>query len=290
MNFLEKLSNRVPTLSFELFPPKKPDGWATLYATLSEISKLRPDLVSVTYGAGGSTREKTIDIVTRLKDELQIDAMAHLTCVSHTKDEIDVILNRLRDYKIQYILALRGDPHGTYELGKSEGSFKYASELIRYISFRYKFIIGCATYPEKHLESNSIEEDIKYLKLKQDTGARFAITQLFFINENFYRFRELALKEGVNIPIIAGIMPIIDLSQIERFRSLCGCIIPDDLLKRLNKYPDRVIEIGIEYSLNQCLDLLKNGVSGIHFFTLNRSYSVVKIVEEIKKATIFGVD
>ncbi len=282
MNFTEKLGAGAPTLSFELFPPKRPDGWATLYATLSEISRLKPDLVSVTYGAGGSTREKTIDIVTRLKDELEIDAMAHITCVNHSRDEIDVILNRLRDSRIRYILALRGDPQEKGIFRKAENGFGYAYELIRYINFRYKFITGCATYPEKHIESESIEKDIEYLKLKQDTGAKFAITQLFFINDNFYRFRELAVRAGVSIPIIAGLMPVIDISQIERFRNLCGCIIPDDLINRLTKYPDRVVDIGIEYSLNQCLDLLKNGVCGLHFFTLNRSYSVVKIVSDLR--------
>lgn len=287
MNFQEKLKTGVPTLSFELFPPKRPDGWATLYATLSEISKLKPDLVSVTYGAGGSTREKTIDIVTRLKDELEIDAMAHITCVNHTKDEIDVILNRLRDKKIQYILALRGDPQGGKTFCKMENGFGYAYELIRYINFRYTFFVGCATYPEKHIESVSIEKDIEYLKLKEDMGAKFAITQLFFINENFYRFRELAIKSGVRIPIIAGLMPVIDISQIERFRNLCGCIIPDRLIQRLREHPDKVVDIGIEYSLNQCLELLRNDVSGIHFFTLNRAYSVVKITEELRREGYF---
>lgn len=288
MSFIEKLNNKITTLSFELFPPKKPDGWAILYRTLSEISQLKPDLVSVTYGAAGSTREKTIDIVTRLKDELAIDAMAHLTCIYHTKDEIDVILNRLRDTKIQYLLALRGDPPEGQKYEKARDAFGFAFELIRYINFKYKFMIGCATYPEKHIESESLIKDIEYLKLKQDMGAKFAITQLFFINENFYKFVDLARKMGVEIPIIAGIMPIIDIAQIERFKNLCGCIIPHKLKETLLKYPEKTVEIGIEYSLNQCLDLLKNNVAGIHFFTLNRSYSVVKIVEELRRRGFFN--
>lgn len=288
MDFAEKLSRGIFTLSFELFPPKKPDGWANLYATLSEISKLKPDLVSVTYGAGGSTREKTVDIVTRLKDELAIDPMAHLTCVNHTKDELDVILNRLRDAKIQYILALRGDPVNGKEFIKREGGFQFASELIRYINSRYRFYIGCATYPERHIESKSLQKDIEYLKLKQDMGAKFAITQLFFINENFYRFRDLAIKAGVKIPIIAGIMPVIDIAQIERFRTLCGCIIPEKFIEDLKDNPERVIEIGIEYSLHQCLDLLNNEVSGIHFFTLNRSRPIVEIVNYLRSKGYFN--
>ncbi|MGB9599167.1 MAG: methylenetetrahydrofolate reductase [NAD(P)H] [Myxococcota bacterium] len=287
MNFIEKLNHKIPTLSFELFPPKKPDGWAILYRTLSEISQLRPDLTSVTYGAGGSTREKTIDIVTRLKDELAVEAMAHITCIDHTKDEIDVILNRLRDANILHLLALRGDSQGGGRFERVKDGFGFAFELIRYISFKYKFIIGCATYPEKHIESESLNKDIEYLKIKQDMGARFAITQLFFINDNFYRFRDMATKSGVHIPIIAGIMPVIDISQIERFKKLCGCLIPEDLRKKISEYPEQTIEIGIEYSFNQCMDLLKNGVSGIHFFTLNRYYSVVKIIEELKNAGYF---
>jgi len=288
MSFIEKIKNRIPTLSFELFPPKKPDGWATLYGTLSEISRLSPDLVSVTYGAGGSTRQKTIEIVTRLKDELNIEGMAHIACVNHTRDEIDVILNRLRDAKIRYILALRGDPPQGTKFNRIESGFGYASELIRYTKLRYNnSTIGCATYPEKHIESKDIQEDIEYLKLKQDEGAEFAITQLFFINENFFRFRDMAVKSGVNIPIIAGIMPVMDLSQLERFRNMCGCSIPDPLRERLIRNPDRVIEIGIEYSLSQCEELLRNDVAGIHFFTLNRSQSVVKIVNDLRESGYF---
>ncbi len=284
MNFIEKLSNNLTTISFELFPPKKPEGWATLYGTLSDISKLSPDLVSVTYGAGGSTREKTIDLVTRLKDELEIEPMAHLTCVDHSRDELEVILNRLRDANINYVLALRGDPQNPSQgFEKNVDRFEHTSELIRFINWRYNFITGCATYPEKHIESRCIEDDIKYLRLKQDMGARFAITQLFFINENFYRFRELAVKEGVCIPIIAGIMPLLDINQIQKFRTLCGCIIPDNLIEKIQKSPQNIVEIGIDYAYNQCLDLIKNGVSGLHFFTLNRATSVVSIVNELNK-------
>lgn len=283
MLFVQKLRSGQITISFELFPPKRPEGWVNLYSTLAEIAKLSPDLVSVTYGAGGSTREKTIDLVTRLKDELEIEPMAHIACVNHSRDEIEVILNRLRDANIQYVLALRGDPQDS-KVGFVEGlgGFRNASELIKFINRRYIFIVGCATYPEGHVESKGIEDDIRYLKLKQDMGSQFAITQLFFINKNFYRFRDMAIASGVKIPIIAGIMPIIDVAQIDRFRTLCGCVLPEPLMERLRSEPEQAVEIGTEYAINQCVDLIKNGVAGLHFFTLNRSASVVKIVNEVR--------
>jgi methylenetetrahydrofolate reductase (NADPH) len=291
MAFLEKLTRRSPTLSFELFPPKNPAGWGTLYATLAEISKVAPDYISVTYGAGGSTRAKTVDLVARIQGELGIESMAHLTCVGHSKSEIADILGTLAASGIRNVLALRGDPpKGDKTFKPHPDGFSHASDLVSFIRGRFGFNIGCAFYPEKHMEAPSLEADLGFLKLKQDNGAQFTISQLFFDNDGFYRFRDKAHKAGVNIPLVAGIMPVLDVAQLARFKELSGCVIPEKLVARLNDgKPEDAVHRGVELATEQCLDLLKNGIAGIHLYCLNRSLSAVRITENLRNLGHFPV-
>jgi methylenetetrahydrofolate reductase (NADPH) len=256
-----------------------------LYATLAAAQELDLDFASVTYGAGGSTRERTLSLVERLQNELTIDAMAHLTCVGHSQAELDSILAQLKVDGIPAVMALRGDPPNddTHFTPHPEG-FNYASELIEFIRSRYDFKIGCASYPEGHVESANVQQDIDFLKHKQDCGADFTITQLFFDNEDFYRFRDAARAAGVTIPILAGIMPVTAVKQLKRFRSLCGCSIPKKLSDYLTDGSDTsVVEKGIIYGVRQVQDLLDNDIEGIHLYTLNKSYSSAAIIAELHK-------
>jgi methylenetetrahydrofolate reductase (NADPH) len=291
MSFFDRLRQGIPTLSFELFPPKNPAGWGTLYGTLGEISKLSPDFISVTYGAGGSTRAKTVDLVARIQGELGIETMAHLTCVGHSRHEIGDILSTLESSGIRNVLALRGDPpKGDKSFQPHPEGFAHASDLIAYIKGRFGLNIGCAFYPEKHIEAPSLEQDLAYLKLKQDNGGQFTVSQLFFENDSFYRFRDMAHKAGVTMPLVAGIMPVLELGQLGRFKELSGCRIPDSLVAFLGDGKDGdVVDRGVEFATRQCLDLLKNGVAGIHLYCLNRSHSATRITENLRRAGHFPV-
>jgi len=291
MPFLDKLRGGTPTLSFELFPPKNPAGWGTLYGTLGEISKLAPDYISVTYGAGGSTRAKTVDLVARIQGELGIESMAHLTCVGHSKDELRDILRSLEKNGISNVLALRGDPpKGDKAFKPHPDGFAHASDLIAFVKSEFAFQIGCAYYPEKHMEAVSADADIGYLKLKQDNGAQFTISQLFFDNEGFYRFRDKCHANGITMPFVAGIMPVLDLNQLDRFKQLSGCAIPQPMVDFLSAgKPEAVVDRGVEFATNQCLDLLKNGIAGIHLYSLNKSHSSARITENLRRAGHFPV-
>jgi methylenetetrahydrofolate reductase (NADPH) len=291
MSILEKLQ-RGPTLSYEYFPPKNPAGWASLYATLAESVKQTPDFVSVTYGAGGSTRSKTVDLVGRIQGELGIEAMAHLTCVGHSRDELHGILDQLWSAGIRHVLALRGDPpKGDTSFKPHPEGFAHASDLIRFIKDNFGFTIGCAFYPEKHVEAASLEADLNALKLKQDNGADFAVSQLFFDNPNFFRFRDKASALGINLPLVAGIMPVLDAKQLPRFEELSGCVIPEDLpafLADESKGAD-VVARGVAYATRQCDDLLKGGVAGLHLYCLNKHTSVTSITENLRALGHFPV-
>ncbi len=286
MKISQLLQNKSPLFSFEFFPPKTAEGEKNLYETIKNLRKLEPAFVSVTYGAGGSTREKTVDLVIRIKHELGIEPMAHLTCVGSTEDEIKGILTRLNNNGIENILALRGDlPQQENPAKQVYQSFNYACELIQFIRKNHDFCIGAAAFPEGHLESKSLEEDTHYLKVKAVAGADFFITQLFFDNRYYFDLVERAERAGVNIPIIPGIMPITNVEQIERFTSLCGTTIPQDLRKRLEEIrekPESVMNLGIRYATEQCKDLLDKGVPGIHFYTLNRSPATIAILRELR--------
>jgi methylenetetrahydrofolate reductase (NADPH) len=290
MLFYDKLKSDTPTLSYEFFPPKDPSGWGTLYTTLGNIVRQYPDFVSVTYGAGGSTRQKTVELVGRIKSELGIEAMAHLTCVGHSQDELGSILSSLETGGVTHVLALRGDaPKGSAGFTPHRDGFEHATDLIHYTRENFNFRIGCAFYPEKHLESESINQDVQFLKLKQDNGADFAISQLFFDNNNFYSFRDKAKKAGVTLPFIAGIMPVTSLSQLPRFKEMSGAIIPDKLLDFLGSDPEKIVQRGIEYAIEQGRGLLENGVAGLHFYTLNKSGSSVKITQALRDLGYFPI-
>jgi len=292
MDMLTKLYAPEPTLSCEYFPPKSPAGWGTLYATLAAAQELSLDFASVTYGAGGSTRRKTLSLVERLQNELTIDAMAHLTCVGHSRDELDGILSQMKEDNIPAVMALRGDPpKGSTHFEPHPDGFSYANELIEFIRSRYDFKIGCACYPEGHVESANVQQDIDFLKLKQECGADFTVTQLFFDNEDFYRFRDAARAAGVTMPILAGIMPVTAVKQLKRFQTLCGCSIPSKLSTLLTADSETsIVERGIAYGVEQVQDLLDNDIEGIHLYTLNKSYSSAAIIAELHKRGYYTSD
>jgi methylenetetrahydrofolate reductase (NADPH) len=274
-----------PTISFEFFPPKNDAGWAQLYSAIGELHSLKPSYVSVTYGAGGSTRQKTVTLVERIQSELNIRAMAHLTCVGHTADEIGSILDDLWKAGVHNVLALRGDPPaGQSSFVATPGGFAYANELVEFAAKRHDFCIGVAGYPEGHPQCLNKTRDLEHLKRKLDSGGRFVVTQLFFDNADFYAFRDNARKVGITAPIVAGIMPILNVSQIKRFVSMCGAKIPHPLLTKLESLesnPDAVYNAGVDYATEQCRDLIRNGVDGIHFYTLNKSKATVQICKAL---------
>jgi len=286
----DKIQRPEPTLSFEFFPPKTPDGWSALETTLQEVAQQLPDFVSVTYGAGGSTRQKTVSLVGQIQNDLGIETMAHLTCVGHSREELKEILEKIKTSNVRAIMALRGDPPSDQNrFVAHEGGFAHGSDLIRFIKDHFDFVVGCACYPETHMEAADTEADLGYLKLKQDLGADFTVTQLFFDNTDFYRFRQRAQKAGVTIPIVAGIMPVTGLKQLDRFQKMCGCRIPAGLRKTLeNASEETVVARGIEYGTTQCGDLLKNEVAGLHLYTLNKSVSSTAITENLRSQGVFG--
>jgi methylenetetrahydrofolate reductase (NADPH) len=277
-----------PTISFEFFPPKTDEGFAKLYQTIDDLHAIDPSFVTVTYGAGGSTRQKTMDLVVRIQTELKLRAMAHLTCVGHTRDEIGQILDDLWNGGIVNIMALRGDPPaGQMHFVATEGGFAYANELVEFIRGRHDFCIGVAGYPEGHPQCLNVTRDMEHLKRKVNAGGDFITTQLFFDNEDFYRWRDRARAAGIRVPIIAGIMPIGNVNQIKRFVAMCGAKIPHPLLLKLEECEhdgESVYRCGVEYATQQCQDLLKNEADGLHFYTLNKSKATVEICKALDVA------
>lgn len=276
-----------PAVSFEFFPPKTESGWAQLYSAIGELHAIKPSYVSVTYGAGGSTRAKTVDLVARIQRELGLCAMAHLTCVGHTADELGGILDDLWQQGVQNVLALRGDPPaGQTDFKPTDGGFAHADELVAFARGRHDFCIGVAGYPEGHPQCLNKTRDLEHLKRKLDNGGHFVVTQLFFDNDEFYRFRDAARKMGITAPIVAGIMPVTNVTQIKRFISMCGAKIPHPLLLKLEAVehdPAGAARAGIAYAIGQCRDLLNHGVDGLHFYTLNKSTATVQICREVFK-------
>ncbi len=274
-------------ISCEFFPPRTDKGEENLWNCLNELKAINPSYISVTYGAGGSTQNRTKSIVTRIKSETSFSAVAHLTCVGATKAELAELLADYRAVGIENILALRGDaPEGADSFEAVTGGFSYATDLIAFLREQGDFSIACATYPEGHPESaGGVADDIRYLKLKQDNGADAAITQYFFNNEAFFRFRDAAEKAGITIPIIPGIMPISNFDQIVRFSGMCGAQIPDWLHARMTPIRenlDAVQQLGIELATEQCRELLDAGVPGFHFYTLNKSASTIAIYKNLQ--------
>jgi methylenetetrahydrofolate reductase (NADPH) len=275
-----------PVFSFEFFPPKTEDGERNLQIALRELGPLEPSYVSVTYGAGGSTRDRTIEIVKSLKDEHGLEAMAHLSCVGSTQEELREILDEVRDAGIDNVLALRGDPpHGETEWRPHPGGLHYSTELATLIREHYDLCIGAACFPEVHPEAVDLAHDLKFLKEKVAAGASFLITQLFFDNRLYFDWVEEARGAGIDVPIIPGIIPVTNVDQIKRFTQMCGASIPGPLLDQLELRrddPDAVIQFGVAYATLQCADLLARGAPGIHFYTLNKSPATRAILSALR--------
>ncbi|HEY3667757.1 MAG TPA: methylenetetrahydrofolate reductase [NAD(P)H] [Polyangiaceae bacterium] len=286
MKITDKLSAKTPAFSFEFFPPKDEAGVDRLFETVARLKAFDPAYVSVTYGAGGSTRRLTVDLVRRIKREVGLEAMAHLTCVGASKSEIESVLDQLREGGIHNVLALRGDPpKGETNFVKSEAGFGYASELTEFIAGKYDFCLAGACYPESHPESPSAELDLLNVKRKVDAGVQVLVTQLFFDSSSYFSFVQRARAAGIVVPIIAGIMPITNVSQIKRFTAMCGASIPAPLLARLEAAgtdPAAVQAIGVEHATTQCRELIAGGAPGIHFYTLNRSPATVEVLERLR--------
>jgi methylenetetrahydrofolate reductase (NADPH) len=288
MKIVDILATRKPSFSFEFFPPRGDDGVKALMDVAATLSPLHPSFISVTYGAGGSTRARTLDVVKAMKRDLKLEAMAHLTCVGATIDELRSILRELELSRIDNVLALRGDPpRGSSEFVPPQHGFEHAANLINLISLEFPFCVGAACYPEKHVEAVNMATDLKYLHAKVQAGATFLITQLFFDNEKYFLFVERARRIGINIPIIPGIMPITNVDQIKRFTSMCGATIPSRLLTELisrRNEPEAVLDLGVAYATLQCVDLLAGGAPGIHFYTLNKSPASRAVVSALMSA------
>ena len=283
--FAAKRAAGQPVISFEFFPPRTPEGDKNLLEKhIPELIRLRPDFCSVTYGAGGSTREKTMMIVDRIQREHGLTALAHLTCVNATREQVGEVLAQARALGVKNILALRGDPPaGTGEFVPTPGGFEFSHQLVKFIRQAGDFSVGVAGFPEGHIACKEGREvDWARLKGKIDAGADFVLTQLFFDNADFFTFRDhLVKKLGVTVPIVPGILPILGAGQIKRFTALCGARLPDALLARLNELGDddaATTEFGIEYATQQCADLLRAGAPGIHFYTLNKAHSTSRVM------------
>jgi methylenetetrahydrofolate reductase (NADPH) len=288
MRIDEILEDRRPVFSFEFFPPKTDEGMENLWRTAQELKHDEPAFVSVTYGAGGSTRDRTITIVKRIKQELGLEAMAHFTCVGATVDELRSVLDEMRDAGIENVLALRGDPpKGVEEWTATPGGLSYSTELIELIGADYDFSIGAACFPEVHPAATSSDSDIGFLKKKVEAGAKFLITQLFFDNEMYFEFVEKARAAGIDVPIIPGVMPVTNFSQIKRFTEMCGATIPSHLeceLEARQNDPDAVRDLGVAYATLQCSELLARGAPGIHFYVLNRAPVARSVLAALRAA------
>ncbi len=276
-----------PVISFEFFPPKTEEGDRNLLEkTIPALLTTRPDYCSVTYGAGGSTRDKTLRIVDRIQKQHGLTAVAHLTCVSATKEQIGELLAEIRALGGRNLLALRGDPSGGGEFQPTPGGFEFSSQLVRFIREQGDFSIGVAGFPEGHIACKEGKHaDWQHLKEKVEAGADFVLTQLFFDNDDFHQFREhLTRKLGVNVPIVPGVVSIQSGTQIKRFTAMCGARIPAPLAARLEALGDddaAVAEFGLEYATRQCEDLLRAGAPGIHFYTLNKAPATVRILQNL---------
>jgi methylenetetrahydrofolate reductase (NADPH) len=288
MRIDEILASGGPVFSFEFFPPKTAAGEQNLYAALAELRTLEPSFVSVTYGAGGSTREKTIEIVKRIREEWGLEAMAHFTCVGATVPELHSTLAEMQAAGIDNVLALRGDPPaGQQEWTKTEGGLEYSRELVELIASGYPFAIGAACFPETHIHASSPEDDLRHLAEKVGAGVDFLITQLFFDNSRYFDFSRRVRAAGINVPIIPGIMPITQVGQVERMAKMCGSSIPPELRRELHargEDPEAVLDFGVAYATLQCAELLAAGAPGIHFYTLNRSPATRAILSALKLA------
>lgn len=282
MKISELLKRKKPSFSFEFFPPKSEDLEAVLFETIDSLREERADFASVTFGAGGSSADKTIEWTKRIKASCDITTMMHITCVGFHKNNIDDILDTIKLQGIENILALRGDAPKDKD-AQCHPQFAYASDLVKYVAGRGDFCIGVAGYPEGHPQSTDMKTDMENLKNKTNNGADFIITQLFFDNETFYRFRDCLEKMGLHKPLIAGIMPIVNAAQVIKFTQMCGATLPKELLSKIENASEAdVKQIGVDYAAAQCEDLIKHEVDGLHFYTLNRSVATKNVLGKLR--------
>jgi methylenetetrahydrofolate reductase (NADPH) len=282
MRIADLFQKDSPVVSFEFFPPKTEKGYAPLYRTIEALRRLEPAFVSVTWGAGGSTQQRTSDLVIRIQQDAGITAMAHMTCVGSSAETISQSLDRLAAGGIENVLALGGDRPD--DAPEEPGSFTYANELVEFARSRWNFCLGGACYPETHPRSSSPEQDLAMTQQKVAAGVDFLITQLFFDNADYFDFVARARRAGIDVPIVPGIMPVVSVASIRRMAALCGAAIPPELAAALdacNDDADRTLEVGIEWAAAQCRELLEKGAPGLHFYTLNRSSATRRIVERI---------
>lgn len=283
MKITDLFAKKKPTVSFEVFPPNEIYSLDEVFSVIDELALLKPDFISVTYGAGGASRGRTVEIASKIKNKNKIEALAHLTCIGAEKNEIQNILNELKKHNIENILALRGDLPKDNTAAK-KGNFSHASDLVKYLKENENFSVGGAFYPEGHQDTNDLL-DLFNLKLKVDSGTDFLISQIFFDNEQFYQFRDKLKKLNINIPVIAGIMPVTNAKQIRKITSLCGCTIPEKLKKILDRYEDNpkaLKEAGIAYATEQIIDLMTSDIDGIHIYTMNKTETAKKIMNSIQ--------
>jgi methylenetetrahydrofolate reductase (NADPH) len=288
MRIDEIVANARPCFSFEFFPPRTEQGIEELYETIGVLRPLEPDFVSVTYGAGGATREGTVEISGAIKRRFGLETMAHLSCVGETAETIRGILTEIERAGLHNVLALRGDPpRGEAEFQQLDGGLSSSAELAAFISEHFDFAVGGACFPEVHPEAPSLEADLAFLKTKVDAGASFLITQLFFDNQVFFDWLAAARNAGIEVPIIAGVMPITSYAQIRRFCELCQATIPGALaaaMEALGGDEGAEFELGVAYAARQCDELLAAGVPGIHFYTLNRAPATRAIMGALRAA------
>ena len=288
MRIDEILATRRPAFSVELFPPKTAEATEDLYATARSLSELEPDFVSVTYGAGGSTREGTVEITTALKDELGYEVMAHLSCVGETTEGLSHTLDRIQAAGIENVLALRGDPpRGQEDFAQPEGGLGSAAELAAFIAAGWDFAVGGACFPEVHPEAPDLDADLAYLKTKVEAGASFLITQLFFDNQVYFDFVEAARAKGIDVPILAGVIPVASFAQTKRICELCDASIPtrlEETFRAAGGDERAEFELGVAYAAQQCAELLVAGAPGIHFYALNRAPATRAVLGALRAA------
>jgi len=287
MRIPDFFTGRDPVFSFEFFLPKTSEDTDRFKRTVSKLKELHPSFVTITYGAGGSERGRTVETAGLIKNDLGIETAAHLTCISHTKNEIADILSRIKKYGIENIVALRGDqPKETNPVPASQREIPYARDLVAFIKKRNEFAIAVAGYPEKHPEAESKETDLTHLKSKVDAGADWVITQLFFDNADYFDFVKRARSSGISCPIVPGIMPVTSFQQTRRFTTMCGAKLPEAMVERLTPIAEdkeAVVRFGIDYATEQCRALLEGGAPGIHFYTLNKSRSTTTILSRLRR-------
>ncbi len=284
MSIKELIQSKKHTFSFEVFPPKADKSLEGIYNTIGELKTLKPDFISVTYGAMGSSKDKTVEIASRIKNEFNIESIAHLTCVTSSKNELESTLKDIRNSNVDNVLALRGDIPEGFDFSTLKDNYQYASELIQHIRKKEKMTIAAACYPEGHIEASSIDKDIEHLKRKVEHGADFLITQLFFDNELFYDYHNKLIQKGINVPVIAGILPVLNKNQTNKIVELSGCKFPNKFNRIIEKYQDDPIalkEAGTMYATEQIIDLLSWGIKGIHLYTMNKSDTAKRIMGNI---------